>query len=102
MIDVNGENVITLTEAAKRLPGRNGKRLHVSSVFRWAERGVHGIRLEVIKIGGATCTSEEALQRFAERLTAGRDGQHTPVCRTTKQRERASARADRELTEMGV
>jgi hypothetical protein len=33
-------------------------------------RGVRGVRLEGVKVGGTTYTSVEALQRFAERLSA--------------------------------
>lgn len=47
----------------------NGKRLHISAVYRWTLRGVKGIRLETVKIGGTTYTSREAIQRFSERLS---------------------------------
>jgi len=43
----------------------NGKRVHISAVYRWVQRGIKGVRLEAIRIGGTTYTSREALQRFA-------------------------------------
>lgn len=78
-IDVFDEQVVTLGEAAKKLPRlRNGKKLHLSTLFRWSQRGkiAHDgvrIRLETIMIGGTKCTSLEALQRFFDRLTGETD-----------------------------
>lgn len=73
MISLEHETLISLNEAAARLPSsRAGKRIHVSSVYRWAGRGVRGVRLETVSIGGATKTSVQALQRFADRLSAAR------------------------------
>ncbi|MFN9969463.1 MAG: DUF1580 domain-containing protein [Phycisphaerae bacterium] len=82
MISVSHEDLIPLREAPRHLPGRaNGKRLHVSAVYRWVKHGVKGIRLETVSIGGTTYTSAEALQRFADQLTARRslhaDDPHT-------------------------
>lgn len=51
-------------------PGRGGKRLHLATVYRWAQHGIRGIRLETIVAGGVRCTSILALQRFFEQLTA--------------------------------
>ena len=70
MIDIHTEQVISLTEAAKRLPSGRGKRLHPSTLHRWAMRGCGGTKLEAIVIGGRRCTSLEALHRFIERRTA--------------------------------
>jgi hypothetical protein len=66
MIDLNKEQLIRLSEVPKILPKRqDGKRVHISAIYRWAQRGVKGVRLETLKIGGTTYTSREALQRFA-------------------------------------
>ena len=66
MIEIENEQLISLREVPKLLPARgNGKRIHISAVYRWAQRGVRGTRLEVIRVGGTTYTSREALQRFA-------------------------------------
>ena len=66
MIDIASEQLVPLNEVPKLLPARgNGKRIHISAIYRWAQRGVRGTRLEVIRVGGTTYTSREALQRFA-------------------------------------
>lgn len=73
MIDLENETVLSLTEAAKQLPRRRaGKRPHVATLYRWANRGLRGIQLETIQVGGTLCTSAEALQRFFERLSSDR------------------------------
>lgn len=67
MISLNEETLILLRDVPKHLPMRpNRKRLHVSAVYRWVTKGVAGVVLESVKLGAATYTSLEALQRFAE------------------------------------
>jgi len=69
MIDMKCETLVTLAAAARlRPPGRNGRPTHPSTIFRWTTRGVRGCRLEAVRLGAATYTSVEALQRFADRL----------------------------------
>lgn len=71
MIDLTIETILTFAQARSRLPNRRrGKRPDVSTLYRWAKVGLHGVRLETIKIGGQTCTSLEALQRFFDALSA--------------------------------
>jgi len=66
VIDIGNEQLVPLHDVPKILPTRgNGKRVHISAVYRWAQRGIRGTRLEVVRVGGTTYTSREALQRFA-------------------------------------
>ena len=68
-IDVFQEHVLTLAETAKILPRRRaGRKVHISTIYRWATRGLRGIRLETVQIGGTACTTREALQRFFDDL----------------------------------
>lgn len=70
MISFATERLLTMGEAARMLPRfRQGKRVDITTIFRWALRGVKGVKLETIQIGGRKCTSAEALQRFFEALT---------------------------------
>lgn len=95
MIDISTEHLLTMTEAARLLPGRPS----TCTLWRWRTRGVDGRVLESVTVGGRTYTSREALQRFA----AHRGGQHNaPTLRTTGQRERAISRAERELDQAGI
>jgi hypothetical protein len=100
MIDISTEAVVTLTEATRHLPRRRkGKPCAVSTVYRWAQRGCRGVRLETIQVGGTKCTSMEALQRFCERLSRA-DSPEPP--RTPARRRRAAEAAARELEREGV
>lgn len=94
MIDTGVENLIPLRDVPRCLPLRpNGKRLHISAVYRWTLRGVKGIRLETVKIGGTTYTSREAIQRFSERLT-GVAPAGTPVNPVSRGRQRQLEQAN--------
>ncbi len=64
MIYIQDEEVVSLTDATKHLPKRRaGKCPHVATLYRWAQQGVRGVKLETIQVGGTLCTSLEALQR---------------------------------------
>ena len=96
MIDISQETLIPIRDVPRRLPPRpNGKRVHISAVYRWIGRGIRGRVLESIKIGGSTYTSIEALQRFADRLHSA------PVAGTpTISRQKAIEKAQREVDEI--
>ncbi len=74
-IDVHLEQVLSLHDALTIIPKtRRGKSAHISTIHRWVQRGLQGVRLETISIGGVRCTSREALQRFFTRVTQVMDG----------------------------
>lgn len=102
MIDIRTEELVTFREAARRLPPRRGGRhAHVATFYRWALRGIRGIKLEIIQIAGSRCTSMEALQRFFDRLDRVSDAQQMPP-RTSATRQRQIESAERELNESGI
>jgi hypothetical protein len=74
-IDPATEVLRPLADAARQLPPlRGGKPVWPSTVWRWATRGIRDrngavVRLEIIKLGGTCCTSEQALTRFFRALT---------------------------------
>jgi hypothetical protein len=101
MIDASHEALISLADVPGHLPNRRGgKRPHVSCIYRWAQRGIRGVRLETLQCGGTKVTSSEALQRFFERLGAVDSGEAPPV-RTSTQRQRASEKASQDLAAQG-
>lgn len=74
-VNLVSEKVVTFAEVPRLgcIPRRRGdRRLHVSTIHRWHLRGIRGIHLEAIRVGGTLCTSVEAMQRFFERLAAPR------------------------------
>jgi len=97
-IDLATENLKTLSEAARTLPGGP---VHVSTVHRWRLKGVRGIRLETILRGGVRFTTDEAINRFFAASTAAADCE-TPQVPTNAQRERAIRKAEAECDRSGI
>jgi len=96
MIDLKRNDVISLREACSVLPRlRGGRRPHVSTLWRWAHRGVRGDRLEVAALGGTTVTTRAALQRFLEDVTAARAGNAKPSARWQHGRDEVYCRSER-------
>ncbi|MEX2171539.1 MAG: DUF1580 domain-containing protein [Pirellulales bacterium] len=72
------------------------------TVWRWALRGVKGVKLRTGCIGGSIrYTTRQWYEEFCERVTAARSGDPAPAPRT-KSREAAIDRAEKQLAEMGV
>jgi hypothetical protein len=96
------ENILFFGEVSRRLPrGKNGREIHTNTIWRWATKGLKGpngevVRLECSKIGGRNCTTEEALQRFFDRLK----GKVVETPLPSAQAKRAK-RAEEELKKLG-
>jgi len=104
VINVGTDQLLTLSQLAKRLPRhRNERPVHPSTCHRWRSPGVRGVRLECLRIGGIWHTSWQAFQRFCERLTAMADSSAAPPApgQTAGDGERQE-RVERELRERGV
>jgi len=57
VIDIANEQLLAFSEIPANVPPRpTGRRLHVSAPHRWATKGVGGVRLEFISIGGTRYT----------------------------------------------
>ncbi len=79
MLDYQNETVLSLQDAAARLPRRRrGARPHVTTLYRWAQTGCRGVKLETVQIGGTRCTSLEALDRFFAALSTPTESVITP------------------------
>lgn len=106
-IDVFSEKVVSLKEAVRMLPRKgHTNTLHFSTIYRWIMRGLKTkdglvVRLETIKVGGTLCTSQEALQRFFDRLS-GDTAVVAPPSFTKRQRERHLDKVEEELRKLGI
>jgi hypothetical protein len=98
MIDHTSESLLTFPEAAAALPDRP----HVSTVHRWRMRGINGIKLETIRIGGRRYTSQEALDRFIGAITSAVDGLEPAKPTSRKHQLRRHEQAERELEAAGI
>jgi hypothetical protein len=66
---------VPLARVAATLPRlRHGAPVHLSTVHRWVQRGIGGVRLRVVSIGGTKCTTRRWLMEFFEQLGAHRRG----------------------------
>jgi hypothetical protein len=97
MVDINREQLLTFTQAAKLLPGRP----NVATLWRWRTAGCRGVKLETVLVGGKRYTSQEALQRFVDATTAAADGVQIKP-HTNRQRKASIDAAERELDAIGI
>ena len=67
MIDINSEKLIPLNAACQLIPGRAGKGISRSTIWRWALTGRRGLKLESVLLSDRY-TSIEAIQRFVAKL----------------------------------
>lgn len=63
------ENLMPLAEVARYVPRRGGKKVHLSTLYRWSSVGCRGVVLETLQAGATRVSSREAVARFFERLT---------------------------------
>lgn len=68
-LTLNEESSIALRDVPKILPRRNGKKIHIATVFRWARKGLGGRVLQSRLIGGVRYTTVAALNEFFDTNT---------------------------------
>lgn len=88
-IDIHTEELLELNKVPADLEHRTGKRLNVATIYRWASRGIAGIQLETILVGGNRFTSAQALNRFFTQSTLAKQGKLSKA--TTEGIRRAKA-----------
>jgi hypothetical protein len=93
MIDPLTDDLIPLRDVPSIL--KTPKKLNPVTVWRWRLRGRKGVRLETVLIGQNYYTTAAALRAFL----AASSGNTPPAAPTRKAR---AARAEKELTELGV
>lgn len=70
MIDIDNEELLTLKEVARLFPSaRTEGQLTPATIYRWASKGIDGVVLETVRIGGVRMSSREAVKRFISRRT---------------------------------
>ena len=98
-IDPRSESLIPLHDVPE-LPWiprrRRGRKLHASTVYRWWQRGVRGIRLEAIRVGGTLCTNESSLISYFSQLAEAEE-QNLPL-----DKQRRVDRTQEELGQLGL
>lgn len=92
VVDVTTGEWLTLTQAAKLLPGRP----HAATLWRWRTSGCRGVRLQTLLVGRRRLVNREMLAEFTAALTAAADGTVVPP-QSTRQRKAAIEKAKREV-----
>jgi hypothetical protein len=95
MGDLLNERRLNLSQLARE------QNISVCTAWRWASRGVRGVRLETFHVGGKRFTTREAFARWVAATQAEPDAP-VPAARTSRQREAAITAAERELSKAGV
>lgn len=68
---MQNQELLSFSDVAAAIPSRmRGRKLHYATVWRWASRGVRGVKLETVTVGGARYVTRAALQEFISRCSA--------------------------------
>ena len=87
MIDPIEETLIPFSKLSSWCEKNLGNRVSPSSLHRWRLRGIRGVKLETILIGGKRHCSAQALRRFFAASTRAQDGEPealSTACHTPK------------------
>lgn len=101
-IDIHNESLFPFPKLPAKAEMLTGDRIHRATAERWRMRGCRGVTIETILIGGKRYCSDEALQRFVERVTAAADGTSSLTASTPAAARKAHEKACRELDEAGI
>jgi len=96
--------LLSLSQAVRLLwmPRRNGRPIHVATLYRWATRGVKGVRLQTVMVGRTRCVTEQALHEFFDSLGQYNETQRSAPIRPQGQGQRNhAARRAREILHLG-
>lgn len=85
-IDPFEETVLPFAKAVRELPQlKKNAHVHPETLWRWATRGLRGIKLETVQIGGVIFASVESLHRCVDALAQAKG--HEPVSRPSSQHQ---------------
>jgi hypothetical protein len=98
LIDPQKEELIPIKAVCGMFPGRSGKGISLSTVWRWIVRGQRGHKLASLVAGGQRYSSQEAVMRFLAELNAETMYQGQP----TASQQFAQARVEEELEAAGL
>ena len=94
---LDGEELLTFSEAARLLPRRRGgSKTATSTIWRWSRRGSRGVVLRVVRVGGNVYVPRSALIDFIKQRSAVGHAPQSPAPST------ASKRAMQQLDKMGL
>lgn len=99
-IDIERDPIISLGQLARRLPPVNGTSTNISTAWRWTRKGIRGIVLETVEVGGKTCTTWQAYLDFSTAIGKAKRGE--PVSTQTARMHKRVRNARQVLEAAGI
>lgn len=94
---LNDEPLLTLSRAMRGLQNHPSP----STAWRWHRKGIRGVRLETVVVGGRRYTSKAALDRFVAAVTSAADSR--PIGRRERDVDvQRSQDTERKLNDAGL
>ncbi|MBA3485152.1 MAG: DUF1580 domain-containing protein [Pirellulales bacterium] len=73
MVALLAEKRYALSKLAQR------EHVHASTVWRWVNRGIRGVKLGTLQVGGRTYTTDSLYEQFVRETTAAARGDALPT-----------------------
>jgi hypothetical protein len=71
-ISIERDVLLALRSVPRLVRKKCGRQPHISTVRRWKDRGIAGVRLETVSIGNVCFTTEKAVFEFFERSSVAK------------------------------
>ena len=97
-IDISRDKLLDFAAATRFLPP--GSRPSYTTWWRWCRRGVRGIKLETVLLGGRRYTSETAVKEFVAAMPTRDADRFPPAC--SPQPRDHDRREEDELRKWGI
>ncbi len=98
----NSQQLVRLSAAVMNVEAITGETPHVTTLHRWATRGLAGVKLRTMYAGGYRRTSEEWIREFFEAVSAAKNGDDGMKHQLSVSRRSRIARAEKELEDAGI
>ncbi|MEQ1905755.1 MAG: DUF1580 domain-containing protein [Pirellulaceae bacterium] len=104
MIDIDTDRLIELSEVPAYLEKKTGKRPNLATIYRWRQRGIAGIYLETVLVGGKPFTSISALNSFFTQSQLAKQGKLSNATKEGLKRARLirERQLETEAKELGI
>jgi hypothetical protein len=91
------ETLVTLKDVSRRYPSsRRGRSVHLNTIRRWVFKGILGVKLCTVMVGGTVYTSEQEIERWQQAVRRKRAAQRPrPTWDTSSISGKERARRDK-------
>ena len=95
----SGEMRMQLLNLSDAFEKKTGRRPNPCTTWRWSAKGVKGVKLQVLFVGGTRLTTEEWVQDFIDAVSRVNMAKHeaAPPMQPPRQQERNAEKAAKKL-----